>query len=253
MCASASSHGTPSSASSTATTSAWVSGGMSSCSRASSAMNSGGRRSGRVESTWPSFANVGPSSSSASRSRRARSAAGRSSRRPWRANTRPISAARPSSRSRGSSLARGAEPSATKTTLQRAACETRLATFASRNSVRSRMPASESTIRSLPRSAASRTIEAAGSLSAGSSASTASSASKRSAASRAQVTARPLGSGTARIFFTATRRFLPLGRGRASRSASPVPSSPGPGFASGARIPLLEEGARGTDPRPHRR
>ena len=74
---------------------------------------------------------------------------------------------------------------ATKTTLQRAACDTRLATLASRNSVRSRMPASESTIRSLPRSPASRTIAAAGSGSSGASASTASSASKRSAASRA--------------------------------------------------------------------
>ena len=58
---------------------------MSSCSRASSTMYSGGSRSGRVESTCPSFAKVGPSSSSASRRRRARSAGGRSSRRPWRA------------------------------------------------------------------------------------------------------------------------------------------------------------------------
>ena len=38
---------------------------------ASSSMNSGGTRSGRVERIWPSLQNVGPSSSNASRSRRA--------------------------------------------------------------------------------------------------------------------------------------------------------------------------------------
>ena len=54
----------------------------------------------------------------------------------------------------------GAAPSETKTTLQRAACDTRLATLSSRNSVRSRMPASDTTIRSQPRSRASRTIAA---------------------------------------------------------------------------------------------
>ena len=120
----------------------------------------------------------------------------------------------------------GARAMETKTTLQRAACETRLATLASRNSVRSRMPASESTIRSLPRWLASRTIAAAGSGSAGSSASTVSSASKRSAASRAHVTARPLGSGTARILLTVTRPILTARRAPREDSAGAAERSP---------------------------
>ena len=72
MCSKTSSHGTPSSCSITCTTSASVSGGTSSCRRASSATTSGGIRSGRVERIWPSLAKVGPSSSSVSRSRAAR-------------------------------------------------------------------------------------------------------------------------------------------------------------------------------------
>ena len=53
----------------TLTTCSSLSGGTWSCSVASSSMNSGGRRSGRVERICPSFANVGPSSSSALRTR----------------------------------------------------------------------------------------------------------------------------------------------------------------------------------------
>ena len=69
MWSSTSSHGTPISCSITCTTCSSVSGGTSSCSVASSSMYSGGSRSGRVDRIWPSFANVGPSSSSAARSR----------------------------------------------------------------------------------------------------------------------------------------------------------------------------------------
>ena len=72
MCSKTSSHGTPSSCSITWTTSASVSGGTLSCRLASSATTSGGTRSGRVERICPSFANVGPSSSRAARSRAAR-------------------------------------------------------------------------------------------------------------------------------------------------------------------------------------
>src|SRR5438270_5063065 len=71
-------------------------------------MNSGGSRSGRVERICPSFAKVGPSSSSAWRRFRARSRIGTSaaprSRKPYLATTRPISAARPSSRSSPATL-----------------------------------------------------------------------------------------------------------------------------------------------------
>ena len=62
----------------TATTSSSVIGGTSSWSFESSAMNSGGSRSGRVERIWPSFANVGPSSSRAARRLFARSSSGTS-------------------------------------------------------------------------------------------------------------------------------------------------------------------------------
>jgi hypothetical protein len=95
-----SSQGTPSSSSITATTSASASGVTRSWSDDSSSMTSGGRRSGRVESTWPSFAKVGPSSSSAARSRFARSRSGsseRRSRRPCFASTVAMRVARPSS------------------------------------------------------------------------------------------------------------------------------------------------------------
>ena len=61
--------GTPSSCSITPTTCSSLSGGTLSCSVASSSMNSGGRRSGRVDSIWPSLQKVGPSSSSAARTR----------------------------------------------------------------------------------------------------------------------------------------------------------------------------------------
>ena len=100
-----SSHGTPSSCSITCTTSSCVSGGTLSCSVASSLMNAGGSRSGRVESICPSFAKVGPSSSSAWRKRRARcsveSSSPRrprenSSRTPCLASTAEIVLARPS-------------------------------------------------------------------------------------------------------------------------------------------------------------
>ena len=60
-----SSHGTPSSCSMTRTTSSSVSGATESWSFASSSASSGEIRSGRVERIWPSFANVGPSCSSA--------------------------------------------------------------------------------------------------------------------------------------------------------------------------------------------
>ena len=94
-----SSHGTPSSCSITDTTCASVSGGTSSWRVASSSMNSVGRRSGRVERICPSLQNVGPSSSSAVRSRLAwrrrpttPSSSGRpkSSRSPCLAKTTPI-------------------------------------------------------------------------------------------------------------------------------------------------------------------
>ena len=64
-----SSQGTPSSCSITETTSASVIGVTRSWSVASSSTNSGGSRSGRVERIWPSFAKVGPSSSSAGAAR----------------------------------------------------------------------------------------------------------------------------------------------------------------------------------------
>ncbi len=51
-------------------------GVTSSCSFCSSTITSGGTMSGRVERSWPNFTNVGPSSSSISRSRRPRSASG---------------------------------------------------------------------------------------------------------------------------------------------------------------------------------
>ena len=69
MLSNTSSQGTPSSSSITCTTSASVSGGTRSWRLASSSASSGGIRSGRVESIWPSLQNVGPSSSSAARSR----------------------------------------------------------------------------------------------------------------------------------------------------------------------------------------
>ena len=65
---------------------------------------SGGITSGRVERSWPNLTNVGPSSSSISRSRRPRSASCVSSLlrrrsirypKPWRVATRPISESRP--------------------------------------------------------------------------------------------------------------------------------------------------------------
>ena len=98
-----SSHGTPSSSSMTWTTCCSVSGGTLSCSVASSSMNSGGTRSGRVERICPSLQNVGPSSSSAARRRRARARIGsspgpglpNSSFSPCLAMTAPIWAARP--------------------------------------------------------------------------------------------------------------------------------------------------------------
>ena len=68
-CSNTSSHGTPSSCSITPTTCSSVSGGTLSRSVASSSMNSGGRRSGRVDRICPSLQNVGPSSSSAARTR----------------------------------------------------------------------------------------------------------------------------------------------------------------------------------------
>ena len=96
-----SSQGTPSSSSITETTSSSLMGVTLSWSVASSSMNSGGSRSGRVERIWPSLAKVGPSSSRARRRLRARSRSGTSpaprSRRPYLATTRPISAARPRS------------------------------------------------------------------------------------------------------------------------------------------------------------
>ena len=95
-----SSHGTRSSSSMTATTSASGSGWTRSWRDASSSTTSGGRRSGRVESTWPSFAKVGPSSSIAARSRRARSRVDASERRsssPCFASTRAMRVARPRS------------------------------------------------------------------------------------------------------------------------------------------------------------
>jgi hypothetical protein len=64
-----SSHGTPSSCSITSTTCCSVRGGTLSWSCASSVMNSGGSRSGRVDRIWPILQKVGPSSSSASRMR----------------------------------------------------------------------------------------------------------------------------------------------------------------------------------------
>ena len=63
-----SSHGTPSSCSMTATTSASVIGGTDDCSERSSSTYSGATRSGRVESICPSLPKVGPSCSNASRS-----------------------------------------------------------------------------------------------------------------------------------------------------------------------------------------
>ena len=94
----------PISSSITRRTSANGIGVTSSCRLRSSAMMSGGITSGRVESSWPNLTNVGPSSSSISRSRRPRSAScvlsllrRRSIRypKPWRVATRPISDSRP--------------------------------------------------------------------------------------------------------------------------------------------------------------
>ena len=94
--------GPPSEPSSTALMSGHATLGASSCSRLSSAMNSCGSRSRRVESTWPSLTNVTPPSSRASRSERASrarpsvvaSSARRPPRRygsrPWRARIRLI-------------------------------------------------------------------------------------------------------------------------------------------------------------------
>ena len=121
------------------------SGATSSCSRESSRTSSGGIRSGRVESSCPSLANVGPSSSSASRiadARVSRSAGCEPGRSPCRAKTRPIRAARRSSwlsgfGGTGAAAGRRAPFSPTSRTLQPAACETRLATLCRRSPVRS--------------------------------------------------------------------------------------------------------------------
>ena len=159
-----SSSGTPSSRSSTAATCDWGSGATSSWRRASSAAISGEMRSRRVDSSWPSFANVGPSSSSVSRTRRARSASSEASPTTWRAKTRPICVTRPSrlpSSAASSSTSACPSPSLTMTTLQCALSDTRLETLRISSSVRSCIPTSESTMRSAARSVAARTIVAA--------------------------------------------------------------------------------------------
>ena len=151
MLANTSSHGTRSSRSITATTSSVSIGATSSWSFESSVMYSGGNISGRVESTWPILANVGPSSSNASRISRPRAAAecSRALAIPNRVSTLATWAARGSiTRPRSSSPsfagALALLPDVvvlTITTVQRAACETRFGTFPSRNSLRPCMPA----------------------------------------------------------------------------------------------------------------
>src|SRR5882762_9818868 len=61
--------GSPNARSTSASASSPGNGGTRSCSFASSSARSAGRRSRRVESTWPNLTNIGPSASSARRSR----------------------------------------------------------------------------------------------------------------------------------------------------------------------------------------
>src|SRR6478735_6799959 len=166
----ASSHGTPSSCSITATTSPSVIGGTDDCSERSSSTYSGATRSGRVDSICPSFPNVGPSTSNASRSwRGACTSRGRRSARPASPrttagpSTRAISRARPSSRRSSSSVSGSASgaPVFTTVTVHWARCVTRLATLPSRNSLRPRMPLLPTTRTSAPAASAASTISSA--------------------------------------------------------------------------------------------
>ena len=176
MLSKTSSHGTCSSCSITATTSAWVSGGTLSCRWASSSTNSCGSRPGRVDRIWPSLEKVGPSCSSASRSRLARSAVesvwpSARSARPYLPTMRPILSARSRSSPPASSVSSSSGsrtvciPSVvlTMTTVQRALCEIRFGTLPSRNSLRPLMPAFPTTRTSAPSSMAASTIARGGS------------------------------------------------------------------------------------------
>ncbi len=80
--------GLPSSASIRAMMSAVGTAGTASCSFCSSAMYSGGRRSGRVLRIWPSLMKVVPNSSKAARSRDGRLSASATSSSEWRAKER---------------------------------------------------------------------------------------------------------------------------------------------------------------------
>ena len=159
----------------TSTTSFSDIGGTSLWSVDSSSMYSWGRRSGRVDRIWPSFPNVGPSSSNACRSRRARSRRSSpgpiglsSSRRPCLLITRPMRVARPrrcpstggSSRvMTGTGLGTFGSEVSTMNTEHGALWETRLGTLPSRNFFR------PTTIASVPSWRATSTIAAAGSWS----------------------------------------------------------------------------------------
>lgn len=183
-----SSHGTPRSCSMTRTTSDSDSGATRSRSCESSSMNSGGKRSGRVDRICPSFANVGPSSSSAARNRCAcrrrasdppSSPMGRSnsSRTPCFASTAAIvapranpppacvpfdSAALPAPRA---APLPSAEPVLTMMTVHRALWLMRFGTLPRRNCRRPAMPAFPTTRTSAASSLAARTIAIAGSSS----------------------------------------------------------------------------------------
>ena len=144
-----SSHGTPSSCSITATTSASVIGGTDDCSERSSSTYSGATRSGPRREHLAELAERGSELlerlAELLRCLRVARPAQRAAGQPRTTagpSTRAISRARPSRRRRRrpARARRRSAPVFTTVTVQRARCVTRLATLPSRNSLRPRMP-----------------------------------------------------------------------------------------------------------------
>ena len=193
-------------------------GGMLFCRCASSAMNSGRSRSGA--SRAPVQLGEFRPELFECQAQAARPVGGWTfSRKPWRAKTRPIVATRPSSARVAPRAAAGDEPSATKNDAAARGVRDAVGTLASRKSVAvAHAGVQKSTMRScrcpLPRARSPQPDGVVGSRATG--------RAPLEAVGRVarDVTARPLGSGTARILLTATCAILPARRRVHSASAA---------------------------------